>query len=204
MSLGKYAVTKPNSRTTLNWFQISVVAAISRIPCPQDTNLDWLADPKMAHPYVSLIRSIYQLANASTSVPVLATTLLQILFNTLKGESLAFLAGIWSIGNPDSFKDSQSISLLHAAAFLEAHVLEDDGVDFQTILPALLVALQSSASQMRIGALECISRVRILADRKLSSVYKFDIIYGENDSKYIKVHITNLSDRTYIRNTAVP
>lgn len=135
------------------------------------------------------MRSIYQLANASTSVPVLSTTLLQILFATLKGDALSFLAGIWTIDNMDDFKDSRSISLLHAAAFLEAHILEDDGVDFQTILPALLVALRSSDPQICLGALECISRVRILADRKLSSVYKFDVIYGENDSKYSAIFV---------------
>ncbi|KAF8901036.1 armadillo-type protein [Gymnopilus junonius] len=181
ISLGKYVVTKPNSKTTLNWLQILAVAAISQISRPPGTNLDWLADPKAAHPYVSLARSIYQLANASTSVPVLSTTILQILFATLNGDALAFLAGIWTIDNTYNFKDSRSISLLHAAAFLEAHILEDDGVDFQTILPALLVALQSPDPQISLGALECISRVRILADRKLSSVYKFDVIYGEND-----------------------
>lgn len=129
------------------------------------------------------MRSIYQLANASTSVPVLSTTLLQILFVNLKGDALAFLAGIWASGNADEYKDSTAIALLHAAAFLEAHLLEDDGVDFQTILPTLLVALQTSDAQICQGALECISRVRILAERKLSSVYRFDTIYGNNDSK---------------------
>lgn len=127
------------------------------------------------------MRSIYQLANASTTVPVISTTILQILFVTLKGDALAFLAGIWSTGSHDAVKDSQGISLLHAAAFLEAHIQEDDGVDFQTILPALLVALQSNDTQICQGALECISRMRILAEHKFSSVYRFDAIYGQND-----------------------
>lgn len=144
-----------------------------------------------------LIRSIYQLANASTSIPVLSSSLLQILFVNLKGDALAFLAGIWSSGNADEYKDSKAISLLHAAAFLEAHLLEDDGLDFQTILPALLVALQTSDAHICQGALECISRVRILAERKLSSVYRFDAIYGHNDSKkkYLSFqHLVNLRD----------
>lgn len=96
---------------------------------------------------------------------------------------MAFLAGIWSTSKVDQFKNSMTISFLHAAAFLEAHILEDDGVDFQTILPTLLVGLQSSDPQMCQGALECISRIRILSERKLSSVYRFDTIYGQNDSE---------------------
>ncbi|KJA17838.1 hypothetical protein HYPSUDRAFT_191636 [Hypholoma sublateritium FD-334 SS-4] len=186
ISLGKYIITKPSSKTTLSWLQISIITAISSIPAPSDVVFDWITettpvDEDKAHLYISLMRSIYQLANASTTVPVISTTILQILFVTLKGDALAFLAGIWSTGSNDTVKDSQGISLLHAAAFLEAHIQEDDGVDFQTILPALLVALQSNDTQICQGALACISRVRILAEHNFSSVYRFDTIYGEND-----------------------
>ncbi|KDR78387.1 hypothetical protein GALMADRAFT_245550 [Galerina marginata CBS 339.88] len=184
-SLGKYIISKPNSRTTLNWLQISLIAAISQMARPTGLVLDWLAEAPSrqmeAHQYVQIMRSIYQLANASTTVPVLSTTLLQILFANLKADALAFLAGIWTVGGANGFNDSKSISLLHATAFLEAHILEDDGVDFQAILPALLVALQNPDSALCQGALECISRVRLLVDHKLLSVYRFDTIYGHNN-----------------------
>lgn len=140
------------------------------------------------------MRSIYQLANASTSLPVLSSSLLQLLFHNLKDNSLAFLAGVWTDGSLDDFEDSRGISLLHAAAFLEAHILQDDGIDFQTIVPSLLFALQSSDSQVRQGALECISRVRILAERSLKTVYKFDVIYGETNSTswYPRIPTSNI------------
>ncbi|KAF9553866.1 hypothetical protein CPC08DRAFT_672807 [Agrocybe pediades] len=184
-SLGKYIITKPSSRTSCNWLQISLLAQICRIPRPADLLLDWLASiasgtTDVAQRYVNLIRSIYRLANASASVPVLATTLLQILFASLKGDSLAFLAGLWS--NGDAGDSPDSISLLHAAAFLEAHIQENDGVDFQTIIPALLVALQSTDARTCQGAIECLARIRLLSERKLSSVYRFDTIYGENEN----------------------
>jgi len=131
------------------------------------------------------MRSIYKLANASSNVPVLATILLQTLFVSLKQDALAFLAGIWATGEKEDFKESRPVALLHAAAFLEAHILEDDGTDFQTILPTLFVALQNPDQQVCQGALECISRIRILASRKLSSVYRFDVIYGRSDSEYL-------------------
>lgn len=133
------------------------------------------------HRYVYLMRTIYHLANVSTTLPVLASTLLQALFVNFKEDALAFLAGIWSTSDTEVLKDSRSITLLHAAAFLEAHILEDDGIDFQTILPPLLVALQSPHVQTCQGALECISRIRILSDRKLSSVYRFDTVYGDSE-----------------------
>jgi U3 small nucleolar RNA-associated protein 10 len=135
------------------------------------------ASQASAQRYVYLMRSIYRLANASSNMPILATTILQILFVSLKGDAPAFLAGIWATGGKEDFKES---SLLHAAAF----ILEDDGIDFQTILPTLVVTLQNPDQQVYQGALACISRVRILAGRKLSLVYRFDAIYGHGDSEY--------------------
>ena len=132
------------------------------------------------HHYVHLMRTIYHLANVSTTLPVLSSRLLQALFVNFKEDALIFLAGIWSTSDAEVLKESRRIALLHAAAFLEAHILEDDGIDFQTILPPLLVALQGDALICQ-GALECISRIRILSDRKLSSVYRFDTVYGDSE-----------------------
>ena len=134
------------------------------------------------------MRSIYHLANASTTVPVISTTILQILFVTLKGDALAFLAGIWSTGMLDAIEDSQGISLLHAAAFLEAHIQEDDGVDFQTILPALLLAIQSPNVHIRQAAVDCISAQRASAQRAFSTVYALDWIYGKDTREFSANH----------------
>ena len=133
------------------------------------------------HHYVPLMRRIYHLANVSTTLPVLSSRLLQALFVNFKEDALIFLAGIWSTKDAEVLKESRSVALLHSAAFLEAHILEDDGIDFQTILPLLLVVLQDPDSQICQGALECISRIRILSDRKLSLVYRFDTVYGDSE-----------------------
>jgi hypothetical protein len=166
------------------------------------------ASQDSAQRYVYLMQSIYRLANASSNMPILATAILQILFVSLKGGALAFLAGIWATGGKNDFKESRSIALLHAAAFLEAHILEDDGIDFQTILPTLRVALQNPDQQVCQGALECISRVRILAGRKLLSVYRFDAIYGHSDSEYFNALILLVilyiyQSWAFIRNAAI-
>ena len=118
-------------------------------------------------------------------MPILATTILQILFVSLKGDTLAFLTGIWVTGGKEDFKELRSIALLHASVFLEAHILEDDGINFQTFLPTLLIALQNPNKQVCQRALECISCIRILAGCKLSLVYQFDAIYGHGNSKYL-------------------
>lgn len=128
------------------------------------------------------MRDIYTLANRSSALPVLTSCLLRLFFLNLKTDALAFLAGVWTSSislAPDDDNSLQEVALRHAAAFLEAHVLEDDGVDFQTILPALLVGLQNRASGVRKAAMECLNRIRLISERKLRSVYKFDTVYGD-------------------------
>lgn len=120
--------------------------------------------------------------NRSSSLPVLASCLLSSLFINLKSDALVFLAGVWTSSTSPSDDKSVSLqetALRHAAAFLEAHVLEDDGVDFQTIVPALLVALQNPSSGARKAAAECLNRIKLISERKLRSVYKFDAVYGD-------------------------
>lgn len=132
------------------------------------------------------MRTIYRLANISTAVPRLAMNLLQMLFVNLKGDALAFLAGIWvsCVLETGDANLVPSVALHHALAFLEAHIAEDDGMDFQTIFPAFLVALQSQDVDVRQAALTCILCLRRLADRRFTTVYRFDTIYGRSESEY--------------------
>lgn len=133
------------------------------------------------------MRKVYTLANASTSVPRLTVNLLQGLFDALKEDALAFLAGIWTA--PKSSGDSNIVALRHASAFLQAHIAEEDGIDFQTILPSLIVAVQSSDQTQREAALTCIAQLRQLAEGKFSAVYKFDVVYGQSQSMEISLSV---------------
>lgn len=186
--IGKAVVSKPSSKTTLAWLQVGVLVAIAQVPQPANKEIDWFkaTDPMSRDTgdlYVSTTRKVYRILNNSGSVPSLAFGLLQGLFGSLKTDVLAFLAGIWTSSNPE-FQPLQALALLQATAFLEAHVQEADGIDFQTILPALLVALQASNTQSRLAALECLKRLRIISQGKLTQVYKFDVIYGSNSGAY--------------------
>ncbi|PPR01672.1 hypothetical protein CVT24_001501 [Panaeolus cyanescens] len=180
-SLTKVLITKPNSKSALTSLQALIVEAIAQIPKLGATINSFTDVSESDTPeelYVVIMRTVYKIANSSTSLPVLSSSILQTLFTSLKDDALAFLAGIWSLTKSTELVGVRPISLFHAAAFLEAHILEADGVDFQTILPSLLIALQDGESRVCSGAMECISRIRIVSEGKLSSVYKFDAVYG--------------------------
>ncbi|KAJ6463475.1 hypothetical protein C8R45DRAFT_840925 [Mycena sanguinolenta] len=188
--LGRTIVHKITSKNTTHWLQVDILALVATIPRPADMVCDWFEAESLAvrgltpegSQYVELMRSVYTLANSSSTAPLLTISLLAELFSHLKDDALAFLAGVWTT-SLDSVPDLCVVALRHAAAFLEAHNEEADGVDFQTILPALIICLQNPDAEIRSAALDCISVQHNLAEQRLSAVYAFDAIYGESDAK---------------------
>ncbi|KAF7373573.1 U3 small nucleolar RNA-associated protein 10 [Mycena sanguinolenta] len=167
--LGRTVVHKITSKNTTHWLQVDILALVATIPRPAETVCDWFEPESLAtlegSLYVKLTRAVYSLANSAST-----TT-----------HSL-FLAGVWTT-SLDSAPDLCVVALRHAAAFLEAHNTEADGVDFQTILPALIICLQSADTEIRSAALDCIAVQHNLAEQRFSAVYAFDAIYGESEAK---------------------
>jgi U3 small nucleolar RNA-associated protein 10 len=78
------------------------------------------------------------------SLPLLITNIMHALFLSLKDDSLIFLMGI-VVRSLDVIEERGMCfaALCHATAFLAAH----PNVDFQTILPALTIAMQGADSR---------------------------------------------------------
>lgn len=218
LSLGTSLVLKPSSKTTLNRLKMAILAMIPTISRPVGVGIDWLggAPQVMAFPpvsmpwfilkitqvnttdtrgiqYVCLMRSIYRLANSSTSLPSISAHLLRAQFISLKDDSLAFLAGIWVSSLPplsikmdeddDKYVYHQA-ALRHAAAFLVAHQSTQNWIDFQTILPLIVLALGSMNQGVRAAAMECIFILNRLGEaEKPVAIYGFDTIYGDNSGQ---------------------
>lgn len=134
-------------------------------------------DGNRAARYVELLRTVYTVSNSAVSLPILSTYLLRLLFINLGDDALIFLVGLWL--SPATDVHIQYAALRHACAFLEAHVSMGRVFDFQTILPALLVAFQSSDAGVRDGAARCMSVVaKLTFEKEAEAVYAFDEVYG--------------------------
>ncbi|KAJ6464259.1 hypothetical protein C8R47DRAFT_1180243 [Mycena vitilis] len=183
--LGKMVVHKVTSKNTTYWLQVSVLALMPSVARPVGV-LDWFMDEAASdsegYLYVKLMRAVYKLSNSTSVVPLLTIGLLSEIFSHLKDDALAFLAGVWTTCL-ESAADICVVALRHAAAFLEAHKEEADGVDFQTILPALIICLPSTDPEIRAAALDCISIQRDLTVQRFTAVYAFDAIYGDSEAK---------------------
>ncbi|KZT68072.1 hypothetical protein DAEQUDRAFT_348588 [Daedalea quercina L-15889] len=193
MSVVTAIVLKPSSQSTLQRLQVSVLAMMPVIPRPTGVTLDWLTTPSeppidqhsndtRGTRYIQLFRSVYILSNSSASLPVLSLHLLRVLFINLGDESLGFLAGIWlSPSLPAKGSDADHLrtaALRHAAAFLEAHHATEHWLDFQTVLPGVLVALQHPDRRVREAAASCVHVLVRLVEKEPSAIYAYDAIYG--------------------------
>ena len=130
------------------------------------------------------MRAIYKLANSSASLPILTTNIIRALFLNLKEDSLVFLASV-VVRSHDVKGDTATCvaALRHAASFLMAQ----PNVDFQTILPSLIVAISGVDIGIRAAAVDCVA-VMANDHKDLSVVYGFDTIYGEQSSNRLPFH----------------
>lgn len=134
------------------------------------------------------MRDMYKLINTLTGHP-LSSVLLKALFVNLREEALLLLVGVWTHCLLNKVPDSEHLvqtALSHTLAFLHAHVQDlDSPQDFQTIIPALLLALHTDSKSIRSCAMDCI--VVIAQSTKSSSastVYAVDTVYGDRSGGY--------------------
>ncbi|KIO18491.1 hypothetical protein M407DRAFT_31862 [Tulasnella calospora MUT 4182] len=191
-SVSGAVVSKASSSSTLRRLQASVIALLPGISRPSSVQIEWLKhdskEKHEVHPYVKLTRAVYALANSCSSLHSLPTNLLRALFLGLQDEALLFLAGVWtedlsitSLGQ----EHLRRVALSHAAAFLKAQASAEgsDFVDFQVVVPALLVALGLSDKKSRQPAVECLKHLVGMQREQRASLYAVESIYGERSSE---------------------
>jgi U3 small nucleolar RNA-associated protein 10 len=194
MSLAACVARKPGGRTTLNRLKVAILTLIPTIPQPANSRIDWLN--QAARPeedtrgiqYVTLMTTMYTLANAASTLPLLSAYLLRALFISLKDDALVFLAGVWSSAfenlSTEKRTQIQLAALSHACAFLIAYEGPQGFIDFQTILPPILATLESTSQPVRAAAAQCLSVLgRLSQTGKPKAVYAFDTVYGTHSGK---------------------
>lgn len=201
--IGKSVVSKPNSKNTAYWLQMSIITISAGVSSPEGILVNWLSTRPVQgtsddrdYRYVTLMRSIYALANSSSSN--IAMHMLRTLFMNIADEALAFLTGVWV--NCDD-EDLAVVAFGHTIALLKAHMSGDESVDFQTIVPSLLVSLQSPSLEIRKAALQCVSLLAKASEKKYARVYAFDTIYGAStanlqylDQDDLKQYLTAIAE----------
>jgi len=197
ISLASCIVHKPGNKTTLNRLKIAVLTLIPTISRPANSKIDWLSrvtrldgDARGVQ-YVTLMTTVYTLANTASTLPLLSAYLLRALFISLRDDALVFLAGVWFSSaskdlNGETRIQVQLAALAHASAFLIAHEAAQGSIDFQTIVPLILAVFESPTQPVRAAAVQCLSVLGRLSQMgKPKAVYAFDTVYGPHSGEAI-------------------
>jgi U3 small nucleolar RNA-associated protein 10 len=148
------------------------------------------------------MRSLYKLTNSSSSLSVIPASLLRVQFIHLANDALLFLVGVWLTEEDARLR---RIALSHAFAFIAAYDSTETIIDFQTVLPALLVALGDPDRGARHHASECVHLIsRLSKAKQASGVYAFDAVYEKSTSKVWIVVMILGALRGYNRSAQVP
>ncbi|KAJ3917389.1 hypothetical protein F5877DRAFT_44742 [Lentinula edodes] len=195
--LAAQVVNKPNSRTTESLLYVAILSDIAALQ-PSGAEMgavNWVHPESKPDPYASLLQQLYLFANTTMSgSPQARIHVIRTLFANLGGEVGVFLSSIWlqfcckSDTEDEDISTLGSFALYHLAAFLQAHTITPSAgkavVDFQILVPMVVIALSSSVQEVRKAAVECLSTLTVLSvdgnnkRKKFDVVYAFDRVYG--------------------------
>lgn len=149
-------------------------------------------------------------ASFDRSTQAQSSQILTSLFSKIGDASLTLLASVWTCFNLKS--EIRFAALCHSHAFLTAFTVKDSKirhVDFQTIIPSLLVALKDAEAFIRLEALQCLDRISTITEaienkskkEEKFELYGYDTIYGKSHSEALKY--LDLSDTLHLTRLVV-
>lgn len=194
-------VNKPSSRSTESLLYITLLSDIAAIqPSQTKDTVNWAYSDSNIDVYASLMQQLYICINTNlgSASPQARMYIIRALFSNLGGEAGVYLTGVWlrfgyrflseNVVDEDDGVTLSIATLSHLTAFLQAHLALPSGqtgaVDFQTLLPAVVLGLSSPLLDIRKAAVECLGVLKELSvktggkGKKFDAVYAFDRIYG--------------------------
>ena len=128
-----------------------------------------------AETYKTLATNLYTLVNSDILPSHLAQSVLRFLLTQLKDDALIVFAYIWTSGH----RHARLAALKHALGFIQAYAtLTQQTVDFQMVIPSLLIALQDNVKEIRSAAVAVLKKIGSLVEKGGTEIYALDTIYG--------------------------
>jgi U3 small nucleolar RNA-associated protein 10 len=125
------------------------------------------------------------MSNSGRLHPALASSLLRSLLTQLSEEALTFLASVWTIKEVSATPALRVAALRHGLAFVNAYKVQTAGIDFQLVVPALVIALQDDSKAVRTAGVALLKAISG-SGAKEGAVYAVDTFYGSQSSKFAR------------------
>ena len=191
-SVQNAAFAKPSADKTQQHLRAALlVGALKAVHPLKDASWTWLAPTPapVEVAYRELCFAAYRLAHAHSASPAsnaLAASILETLFGALvTDDALAFLASIYAAPPSTVSVELRLAALRDAAAFVEvlaAATASPKGklVDWQVVVPSLVVALADGDKRVRAEALRALDAVRLTLSAQSGSAAKVGVVHGRD------------------------
>ncbi|GAA5933796.1 hypothetical protein JCM3775_000286 [Rhodotorula graminis] len=191
-SVQNAAFAKPTADKTQQHLRAALlVGALKAVHPLKEASWTWLAPTPapVEVAYRDLCFAAYRLAHAHSASPAssaLAASILETLFGALvTDDAVAFLASIYAAPPSTVSVELRLAALRDAAAFVEvlaAATASPKGklVDWQVVVPSLIVALADGDKRVRAEGLRALDAVRLTLSAKSSSAAKVGVVHGRD------------------------
>ncbi|KAK8849743.1 hypothetical protein IAR55_005078 [Kwoniella newhampshirensis] len=171
---------KPDEARTTQRAMVELLSAMSKVVKPSAINVTWLSSETTASdiaPFKLYSKQIYLWANAGLLPASVSSTLLRSLLTQLGEDALLFFASLWTSTSSVTLRTA---SLRHATAFISAcsGVKSQQGVDFQILIPAILIALRDGEQVVRQAGVKVLKAMSGETEGS-ATIYALDTIYGD-------------------------
>lgn len=190
------------SRRSVRLLSVQLLySVVCHLPTTASASL-FIAVQQRSTPLAQLLLHIYQTLHAPGVGAVAGERLVPVLFERLGGTAPAFLAGVWTAPTqahepaggvdvavlaaalathhvtPPPEVPLRLMAMRHAALLVRAAAARDRALDWQTLLPSLLVVLCDPAPVLRDAASQLlVALASAVGDAR--EMYGFDAVYGE-------------------------
>jgi len=217
-SLGDAMYSKPgHERTARRLFSVLFAVLLNKLPLRGEDDAELLPIGSSSSPVLSGMR-LYAHLGSTHFGPKTSEELKRLLWSNLGESTLTFLASTWT-ANPEILakvlpghngEAGQQYSVLRirksalqdASVVLAPQVLSEGSgkikiQDFQTLVPALLLALQNEHKEIRQAALRPLEIIASARDQAASaqvefSEYGYDTIYGASSKDLVYLHYADV------------
>ncbi|KAK4702660.1 U3 small nucleolar RNA-associated protein 10, partial [Phenoliferia sp. Uapishka_3] len=189
--LGQAILTRQKAPKTLRRIRAALLSStVASLRAGEGFAWSWLeGGNEKSGEYKGLGKKVYAIAHTGTTAGAadFARDLLSSLFTTLAGaDAVAFLASVWTDQSTD--EGLKICALRDAKVFVEVQSKKEvkGNVDFQTVVPSVLVALIDGGKKVREEAVGVLEAVVKGMPEKVGEVYGRGEFYGKSTSAAIK------------------
>ncbi|KAF9401164.1 HEAT repeat-containing protein 1 [Mortierella sp. AD011] len=178
--------------TEISAIRFSLLSIVTDLKKPAKTNVSWLSDGPLSE-YATIVLSLYKTFVGTLRMGPYEQMIEKLFENHLMSDSIEFLCNLWTDSSTTALIQLRSLQIANANLQAFATQTTEDAIDFQVVVPTLLIALANPAKAMRDTAVSCLEsivtlypKVKITGKKGKSmatDIFRFDSFYGKTSDQ---------------------